>query len=77
MTPALTDLLVATALGGALVALGLWARRGVALTPRALPEPERLRRGRAIRRGGWACLVVGAVLVAAGSTLFVITALRG
>lgn len=64
---ALAGAAVSVALGAMLAALGWWGLRNAAVVvPASLPESDRQRRERVLRRGSVACHVLAAVFVVTG-----------
>jgi hypothetical protein len=61
----LAAILAQSALGGALVLVGVWGRANAdRLPPAVLPPEEVRRRARVLRRGGVTCIVAGAAIAA-------------
>lgn len=63
--------LVFLAFAAVLTALARWALRNPHRAPSSLPERERQRRARVLRRGAWACRVVAAGFAVAAVGMFV------
>jgi hypothetical protein len=64
-------LVVQLVLGAGLVLIGWWGRTGARrVVPPSLPDDERAHRERVVRRGGTACVRVGALVMVAGVTAF-------
>lgn len=58
---------ISVMLGGMLAVLGWWGfRNAAAVVTETLPEPDRRRRERVLRRGAVACQVLAVVFVATG-----------
>ncbi|WP_245773965.1 hypothetical protein [Pseudonocardia ammonioxydans] len=65
----MANVVVFVSLGIITVVIGVWGRRNAGhLVPASLPTQDRAKRERTLRRGAWACQIVGTLFVVAGVT---------